>query len=50
MDDLQVLERDLASRESRFKDHPLFAKGGPLKDSGEEILASSAAGRVIAGP
>jgi len=39
MDDLRVLERDLAKRGSRFKDHPLFAKGGPLKDSGEGIAS-----------
>jgi len=32
MDVLKVFERDLAGRKSRFRDHPLFAKGGPLKD------------------
>jgi len=37
MDDLRIHERDLARHTSRFKDHPLFAKGGPLKDSGEEV-------------
>jgi len=39
MNDLQVLERDLArGSKSRFKDHPLFAKGGPLRDNGEETF------------
>jgi hypothetical protein len=40
MDDLRVLEKDLAARVSRFKDHPLFVKGGPLEDRGEGMHVS----------
>jgi hypothetical protein len=42
MDELRVLEEDLAVLYgSRFKHHELFARGGQLKDWGEEIRVSS---------
>jgi hypothetical protein len=42
VDELRVLEEDLAVLYgSRFKHHELFARGGQLKDWGEEIRVSS---------